>query len=72
MQYLKGIKYRADDLGFPVSGEVIRIVPVSLAVRRQEFSKQSLVQLLLRQVLPMVFSQRIGLMPRMVFKLAAP
>jgi predicted phage tail protein len=31
-----------DDLGFPVSGEIIRIVPVSLVVKRQEFFKQSL------------------------------
>jgi predicted phage tail protein len=62
MQYLKGKNIGHDDLGFPVSGEIIRIVPVIIGSKRQEFSKQSLVQLLLRQVLPMVFSQRIGLM----------
>ncbi len=49
-----------DDLGFPVSGRSIRIVPVIIGSKKAEFSKQSLVQLLLRQVLPMVFHRGLG------------
>ncbi len=63
-----------DDLGFPVSGEIIRIVPVIIGGK-----KAGILQTILGAVIVAAsvaygffFSQRIGLMPRMVFKLAAP
>jgi predicted phage tail protein len=34
MRYLKGKKHRVDDLGFPITGEVIRIVPVVIGSKK--------------------------------------
>ncbi len=48
MRYLRGEKnIGKDDLGFPVGGEVIRIVPVLIGSKRRDCFKQFLEQLLL-------------------------